>query len=929
VGEFVFSDSATPITTATCQLTSFTPTGQPFLTATPLTGTADGWYAHTFSLAQDAALGDYPSQICCQTTENDICIDKTFSVITPPLNPESITDSVWNATAGAYTTPGTLGQQLSQLQNNTLSAADIWSYTGRTLSDFGSLVTDIWSSANRTLTGFGTLVSDVSNSVWSNPNRSITDTSNIVQDVWTADPSDYDADPDSFANKINTTTNLTAEEVWDYQTRSVTDTSNIAATVWDYQTRSLTTFGDLVTSIWSADNRTATDPSGATATSIDVLRRELVTATTLLQQISTSPQTGDLDSPDYAALLAAKLTTTKEYLDDIAGNTELINTKLGLLAVKWNDISDTDKIQELNQVITLLGNPEAENPTTIIGQITWLADNWNRPQTTDLAARFQILKEDVRDLSTAVQTNPDEASQQAAINDIFQRLTGIKSDIGNFSQSETSPSLFGFYKSTKALADALSREHRIITSTLTDWPKLPLADQDAAVTASTTAVTQLNRFTSLKSLLAPQTSTPEHLNNLLSVITANQAALAGSGKQPVVVNWIGQQATHYHTFVVNLNRADSQTATISYLLPKEYEPDHLISIDQPLKSTYDQEQQALTIAGSTTLDPATDQLLTVTTTDIWHVGVNTLHTLRDQAAQSAKALEKTPAKDQAAELMTQIDQALETIVALQVSSRTPTAIIQAARQVRTLITTIEAQLAQLNELVATENSTSSLKGFVGGIQAVAVWGMIVIFIAGFIFLSLYMRLLYQQTVTNPEPQLALSLPLSGNRAAVTAPATPKPASLPFTLPDFSFLTKRRFALSVVVLSSFLFTAITMRQVPLPTVSTPSQQAVMPLSETPPATSSALPIAPLEPVPSPTPAATASPSAQVLIIPPENQAITLYRLPTVTSTTVAIIDQEEPATVIGETDVWLKVSLDNRDQTISGWLQKTFAIILPN
>jgi hypothetical protein len=47
------------------------------------------------------------------------------------------------------------------------TAADVWGYSSRTLTGFGTLVSDIWSHSSRTLTSFGTLVNDVASAVWS------------------------------------------------------------------------------------------------------------------------------------------------------------------------------------------------------------------------------------------------------------------------------------------------------------------------------------------------------------------------------------------------------------------------------------------------------------------------------------------------------------------------------------------------------------------------------------------------------------------------------------------------------------------------------------------------------------------------------------------------------------------------------------------
>lgn len=69
-----------------------------------------------------------------------------------------------------------LGAQLDVAVStrSTLTAADVWAHTTRTLTSFGTLVSDIasavWSAGSRTLTSFGTLVSDI----WSAASRTLT-----------------------------------------------------------------------------------------------------------------------------------------------------------------------------------------------------------------------------------------------------------------------------------------------------------------------------------------------------------------------------------------------------------------------------------------------------------------------------------------------------------------------------------------------------------------------------------------------------------------------------------------------------------------------------------------------------------------------------------------------------------------------------------
>lgn len=154
VGEFLFDDDYTPITSGTCTFTSKNPDGTSYISSTPLTSTADGYYAHEFTTP--TVTGVYRSQICCTVGSDYMCIDKSFEARASAsgLTQNEVSDAVWNASRTSYTTSGTFGVAL---QNITPAASDIasavWNYSGRTVTSFGSVITDIWAYSTRTLTG--------------------------------------------------------------------------------------------------------------------------------------------------------------------------------------------------------------------------------------------------------------------------------------------------------------------------------------------------------------------------------------------------------------------------------------------------------------------------------------------------------------------------------------------------------------------------------------------------------------------------------------------------------------------------------------------------------------------------------------------------------------------------------------------------------
>jgi hypothetical protein len=220
-------------------------------------------------------------------------------------------------------------------------------------------------------------------------------------------------------------------------------------------------------------------------------------------------------------------------------------------------------------------------------------------------------------------------------------------------------------------------------------------------------------------------------------------------------------------------------------------------------------------------------------------------------------------------------------------------------------------------------------GFIGCAQAIAVWGIIVIFIAGFVFLTLYMRALYQNTLTEPA-QATLTLPLTGP-ATIHEPRPLPSFSLPFELPDLSFLTNRSFNITLAILSSLLLTVMLTKN-----VSNRVPNGTLPVI----VTTTPLPVAQLEiATPSATPSEsedpersrrTATESAD-LIITPANAAssINVRKDANPASPKIGQITETEQAIEIGTSGDWIHVKLIQHDPLLTGWIHKDYVSPLRN
>ncbi len=246
-------------------------------------------------------------------------LDKSFAVGDIVVSSSTIATSVWQNATRSLTSFGTLVSDVWANGTRTLTGAGLTSGSLATQADIltassslaATIPTAVWSSGTRSLTTFGTLVSDV----WANGTRTLTSGGSITAaDVWsyaTRRLSDSTLDTGSLATAANLTTasssiaavvnantdsqvssiNANTNSVVGTASSSLasvinantnsqissaisTINSNVASTVltastslvatiptavWANTTRSLTTFGSLVADIWSAATQTPWD----------------------------------------------------------------------------------------------------------------------------------------------------------------------------------------------------------------------------------------------------------------------------------------------------------------------------------------------------------------------------------------------------------------------------------------------------------------------------------------------------------------------------------------------------------------------------------------------------------------------------------------------------------------------------------------------
>jgi len=345
-------------------------------------------------------------------------------------------------------------------------------------------------------------------------------------------------------------------------------------------------------------------------------------------------------------------------------------------------------------------------------------------------------------------------------------LSELVGEPGNDSQE---PTLFGFLAKVSERNDSLKAESQKLAVLLDDWNGLGESVLDRAIVNSRKQVLVLNEYPGGDQLLQPtKTSQDQKLNlknlvfNLQALLGLNRQILAINAGESVRALWLEEGSIIFRGVITNPSAVISQTVPLKFYLPRELKTEDILTLDPSLETHYDTTEEALFVTGSYTLAPEETRLVFVEVEDVWQLTAGELETIKKQAAELLKPLEKTSYFSQGTVLKSQIDVNLDKILLTQSKAITPENRIRAYREARLELNGINTNIQRLQDLVAQASGTGSIFGFVGGVQTVAVWGILLVVIASFVFLTIYMR----QLKSRP----------------AKAPAAPKPPAIPWSNP---------------------------------------------------------------------------------------------------------------------------------------------------
>jgi len=622
LGEFLYDDSYTPDATASCTLTSHNPDGTVFLNSVAMTASPNGWYSYSASIG--STEGVYPSQICCTTVSDYLCLDKTFQVVTGN------------------------------------SAAAIWSYPNRSLTDFGTLVADIWNNS----------------------------------------------------------------------------------------TRSLSTFGDLVSNVWTGDNRTLSGTDSATlqstADDIAQIKKTTLENRLLLEQLINKPIVKNYIDDTQLPSLSDKVTQTNTAAANLYSEVQNLKSRGELLSEKWSTLSPAEISSELTTLSGILKQDLNQKDSNLLATTTWLKTSWDSPIFLNLSDQAQAAQNSLDNLTSDINLYGKGTSVTAfspALNAI-QKMSDL---VGTSLATSTDLNLYGFIKKTTDQIALLDQEStaglQILTAVKADAAK----DQSAAITQFQSGVLASNEVPQSDSFFTTTLNkdlTPANrLLGLLALVDTNKRLLAASTGQTVTNIWLEEGSIVFRTVATNPSQTLTQKVSIKYFLPTELKKEQIIKIDPELTVDFDPTENSLFASGDITLAPGQTRTFLVETEDIWSFKQEEIDSLKTQTNDLVNVLKNTSYYAQATSTKTDIDVALDKIMLDQSQAVTPENRIRTYRESALVMNGVEEKITSLKEFVLQANTPTGFLNSLGGVGAITIWGIVLIVVAGFVFLFIYVSAL--------------------------------------------------------------------------------------------------------------------------------------------------------------------------------------------
>lgn len=385
---------------------------------------------------------------------------------------------------------------------------------------------------------------------------------------------------------------------------------------------------------------------------------------------------------------------------------------------------------------------------------TLVADVWNNATRTLTGAGLssgELATKSSLEIATSSAVLSIKTGNDYDLGDIIGYVDTLETTLGATTDTSASNTVFGKVKKVQETVDQLSTIDTNIDALVSKWGSYSATDIYDKVKDLSSDISSVNTVSNISSILSlsqtSETNIKEIKNKILAmkaVVDVNRTLLEKVSNQPIVKTWLEEGSIIFKTLITNPSAITSQTVPLKYYLPRELQKEDIIKIDENLKVDYDTSQEAYFVNGEFDLKPGETEIMAVEVKDIWIISEDEVNSLRKQEEELSKPLKETSYFAQGTLVKSDIDVSLDKILGIQKEATTPQGRIRAYREARAEMQITQGKLDTMKTLVASAGSMGTMFGFIGGVQTLGAWGLIIVLIAGFVFLALYIRMLSLQ-----------------------------------------------------------------------------------------------------------------------------------------------------------------------------------------
>lgn len=722
--------------------------------------------------------------------------------------------------------------------------------------------------------------------------------------------------------------------------------NEVAAATWGYSDRTLSSFGDLVSNIWSSAARTLTGSglsSGNIATKSDVdnistsvtnLTTQVSTATTQVQTTNTNtvnalekytnpPTTKHIleDGDATSVNLQSKIDKTKTTAMMMTTNVKTLKSKTALLNQKWKTYN-TDKILSvLKNLKTVTGKNGDKNTTTIIGGASYISTKWGWDTAQVILSQAKNINTSISSIATDISKNGKTSTNQSDLKKLSLSVAKLEAQVGSLNSNSNDKNLYTKINNIQILSSTLSSLNRNVNEVLSSWTQTNETKLEKTVSQLSKQISSVSLIPKTEAAFIPvETSVNDNRNlknkvfSMQGIIKANREYLSKNLNKPFTSTWMELGSIVFKTVITNPSSITTQTVPFSYDLPKEITKEDIIQMDDGITVGFDTEKNTYTATGTFTLAPNESKTIAIIVDDsCFTISTDIVSSIRKQAAALAAPLKNTSFFGQGVILKSDIDVSLDKVLALKDDDAAPAEKIKNYRESEIELKAANVKLEKLKELVTQAGSVGTFFGFVGGAQTLAVWGMIIIIVAGFVSLTLYMRSIR-----------AADLRMNGNLKSTNVPEAEetdtkkkkKKTESTFTLEEKKPKSKMKTSAKLG-----MFTVVTIGTVAVSATgitfykNITTKQVTKPLAQNTAVVKKTVLAADT--------AKDKTMNETVSIFVPDDTTVTIHKDSSVTSDAVAELEKSTEGTKTAERETWSKVTVTVNGEKKTGWVDSDF------